>query len=199
MTDNGSMREHVEDYLQRLQRAIASLPRDRLAQLGDSLLRAYRNDKQVFTLGNGGSASLATHMAADLAKNTIGANMRRFRVTSLNDNTSVLTALANDLGYENVFVEQLINLVRAGDLLVVISASGNSPNVLKAMRYAQQQSAEVVALLGFDGGAAAALADNAIVVESFSYGIVEDLHLVVNHILVEHFQARLAQERAWVV
>src|SRR5436305_2109012 len=116
------MDEQAAAYLQGLREAIDTLPVAELTRLGDMLYRAYRNDKQVFTLGNGGSASTASHIAADLAKNTIGPNMRRFRVTSLNDNTAILTALANDLGYENVFSEQLQNLIRAGDLLLAVSA-----------------------------------------------------------------------------
>ncbi len=130
------------------------------------MLRAYRNDKQVFTVGNGGSSSTASHMAADLAKNTIGTNMKRFRITSLSDNASIVTALANDVGYDSVFSEQLVNMIAAGDVLVVISASGNSPNVLKAIHCARLQSAEVVGLLGCDGGAALALVDIPIVVRS---------------------------------
>src|ERR671931_101646 len=140
--------QNVETYLGRLHAAVDALPRDRLTELGEMLYRTYRNGQQVFTLGNGGSASTASHMAADLAKNTIRANMRRFRVLSLNDNHALLTALANDLGYENVFSEQLKNLIRPGDLLIAISASGNSPNVVNAIRYAQSNSAEVVGLLG---------------------------------------------------
>jgi D-sedoheptulose 7-phosphate isomerase len=163
------------------------------------LYRTYRNDKQVFTLGNGGSASTASHIAADLAKNTIGPNMHRFRISSLNDNAAILTALANDLGYENVFSEQLQNLIRPGDLLIAVSASGNSPNVVKAIRYAQSQCAEVVGILGFDGGQAAQMADLAIVVPSHNYGVVEDVHLIINHILVEHFRTKLAEEQPWVV
>jgi D-sedoheptulose 7-phosphate isomerase len=123
--------------------------------------------------------------------------MRRFRITSLNDNAAIVTAIANDIGYEQVFVEQLINLIRAGDVLIAVSASGNSPNIINAIRYAQEQSAHVAALLGFDGGLAAELADNAIVVPSNDFGIVEDLHLAINHILVEHFRDHLAQTEAW--
>jgi D-sedoheptulose 7-phosphate isomerase len=189
----------ADDYVERLGAALASLSRPQLAELGEILGRAHRNGKQVFTVGNGGSSSLASHMAADLGKNTIGPNMRRFRILSLNDNAAIVTALANDLGYENVFSEQLTNLIRAGDVLIVVSASGNSPNIIKAMRYARVQSAEVVALLGFDGGQAAGLADLAIVVPSRDYGIVEDVHLVINHILVEHFRTRLALDLPWVV
>jgi D-sedoheptulose 7-phosphate isomerase len=191
--------ENVDRYLTNLHAAVDALPRDRLAELGEMLYRTYRNGQQVFTLGNGGSASTASHMAADLAKNTIGANMRRFRVLSLNDNQSLLTALANDLGYQNVFSEQLKNLIRAGDLLVALSASGNSPNVINAIHYAQRQCAEVVGILGFQGGEAARLADVAIIVPSDHYGIVEDVHLIINHILVDHFRHRLAEDAGWMV
>ena len=191
------MLTQVDDYLDRLRAAIDGLPRDRLNQLAETLLGAYRNDKQVFTIGNGGSSSTASHLAADLSKNTTGANTRRFRITSLNDNAAIVTAIANDLGYENMFAEQLINLIRPGDVLIAVSASGNSPNIVNAIRYAQQQSAHVAALLGFDGGQAAKLADNAIIVPSSDFGIVEDLHLAINHILVEYFRDYLAQAEAW--
>lgn len=193
------MEEQIQSYLERLRAAIDALPGDRLAELGEMLYRTYSNEKQVFTLGNGGSASTASHIAADLAKNTIGPNMARFRITSLNDNTAILTALANDLGYENVFSEQLQNLIRPGDLLLAVSASGNSANVVKAIRYAQSRCAETVGILGFDGGEAARLVDLAIVVPSFDYGVVEDLHLIINHILVEYFRVKLAEDQAWVV
>ena len=189
---------HVEDYLERLHAAIDALPRERVVALAQTLLGAYHNDKQVFTIGNGGSSSTASHLAADLSKNTTGPNVRRFRITSLNDNAAIVTALANDLGYEHVFSEQLVNLIRAGDVLIAVSASGNSPNIVNAIRYAQQQSAHVEALLGFDGGIAATLADNAIIVPSRDFGIVEDLHLAINHILVEHFRDHLASAPAWV-
>ncbi|MDP8908454.1 MAG: SIS domain-containing protein [Chloroflexota bacterium] len=193
------MQAYIQNYIERLTATIASLPHDRIARLGASLLRAYRNDKQVFTVGNGGSSSTASHMAADLAKNTIGPNMRRFRIASLNENTAIVTALANDLGYEHIFSEQLINVIQPGDVLVAVSASGNSPNVLEAIRLARRENAEVMALLGFDGGEAAKLADNAIVVPSSDYGVVEDVHLVINHMLVEYFQASLAELRPWVL
>lgn len=191
--------QHVTNYVKRLHAAVDALPRADLVTLGDMLFRAYQNGKQVLTLGNGGSGSTASHMTADLAKNTIQANMRRFRVLSLNDNLSLLTALANDTGYDNVFSEQIKNLIQPGDLLVVLSASGNSPNVLEAIRCAQARSAEVAGLLGFGGGEAARVVDLPIVVASSDYGIVEDVHLIINHILVEHFQLRLADNRPWVV
>jgi D-sedoheptulose 7-phosphate isomerase len=194
-----SVSEHARVHLRLLQEALSELPLDELERLSEVLFRAYRNDKQVFTLGNGGSSSTASHMAADLAKNTIGANMHRFRIMCLSDNVSIMTALANDVGYESIFSEQLMNHIRAGDVLLVVSASGNSPNVLKAMRYAQSQSAEVAALLGFDGGTARSLSDIPLVIPSDDYGVVENAHLVVNHILVDYFKKRLMAARPWLV
>ncbi len=187
----------IRGYIDRVIKTLDQMPVDALARLSEMLYRAYSDGKQVFTLGNGGSGSTASHMAADLGKNTIGPNMRRFRIISLNDNIPLLTALSNDLGYENVFAEQLQNLIQPGDVLIVLSGSGRSPNVLGAMEYARSRSAQVAALLGFDGGPAVTLADLSILVESDDYGVIEDAHLIINHILVEHFRRRLADERPW--
>jgi D-sedoheptulose 7-phosphate isomerase len=187
----------IRGYLDRLLKTLDGMPVDAIASLSDLLYRAYSDGKQVFTLGNGGSASTASHMAADLGKNTIGPNMRRFRIMSLNDNIPLLTALSNDLGYENMFAEQLQNLIQPGDVLIVLTGSGKSPNVLRAMEYARSRSAEVAALLGFDGGPAMELADLSVLIDSSDYGVIEDAHLIINHILVEHFRQRLAAEHPW--
>jgi D-sedoheptulose 7-phosphate isomerase len=189
------MKDQIRSYLGRLEAALATIPPDRVEELSARLYRAYQDGKQVFVLGNGGSASTASHMAADLGKNTIGANMRRFRIMSLNDNVPLMTALSNDIGYERMFAEQLVNLIRPGDVLVAISGSGNSPNVLRAIDYARRQCAQVVGLLGFSGGRAVELCDTAIVVDSQDYGVIEDAHLILNHILVEYFRERLHRER----
>jgi len=189
------VKDHLRGYLTRLHAALATISAEQLAELSDRLYRAYQDGKQVFVLGNGGSASTASHMAADLAKNTIGANMRRFRIMSLNDNVPMMTALANDMGYHRLFSEQLMNLIRPGDVLVVISGSGNSPNVLRAIEYARGQCAQIVGLLGFGGGRAMELCDTAIVVDSSDYGVIEDAHLILNHILVEYFRDRLVREK----
>lgn len=189
------MKDHIRSYLGRLEAALATIAPQDVATMSERLYRAYQDGKQVFVFGNGGSASTASHMAADLAKNTIGPNMRRFRIMSLNDNIPLLTALSNDLGYQRVFAEQLMNLIHPGDVLVAISGSGNSLNVMQAIRYARSQSAQVVGLLGFSGGEAAPLCDTAIVVDSSDYGVVEDAHLILNHILVEYFRERLLREQ----
>jgi D-sedoheptulose 7-phosphate isomerase len=190
MTDR-TLRTFVEDYLSRLTATIEAMPVERIEAMGEILVGAYRHGKQVFIIGNGGSAATASHMACDLAKNTISPNRPRFRVLSLNDNMALVSALANDIGYDQVFAEQLVNLIRAGDVLVSISGSGNSPNILRAMRYARERGATNIALLGFDGGAAMALADEYVLVPASDYGIVEDLHMVLDHILTSYFQFRV--------
>lgn len=189
----------IRQYLDRLLTTLSGMPVDSIASLSEMLYRAYSDGKQVFVLGNGGSASTASHMAADLGKNTIGPNMRRFRIMSLNDNIPLLTALSNDLGYENVFAEQLQNLIQPGDMLIALTGSGNSPNVVRAVEYARSRSAQVAALLGCGGGSVAELADLSVLIDSGDYGVIEDAHVVVNHILVEHFRQRLAAEQPWSV
>lgn len=189
----------IRQYLDRLLTTLSGMPVDSIASLSEMLYRAYSDGKQVFVLGNGGSASTASHMAADLGKNTIGPNMRRFRIMSLNDNIPLLTALSNDLGYENVFAEQLQNLIQPGDMLIALTGSGNSLNVVRAVEYARSRSAQVAALLGCGGGSVAELADLSVLIDSSDYGVIEDAHVVVNHILVEHFRQRLAAEQPWSV
>lgn len=189
-----TLHTYVGSYLQRLRATIERMPLDRIERVGEILFRAYEHNKQVFVIGNGGSAATASHMACDLGKNTIGPNQRRFRILSLTDNTPLLTALANDVGYEHIFAEQLVNLISPGDVLIVLTGSGRSPNVLAAMRKARESAATVIALLGFDGGPAQELADELILVPTEDYGLIEDLHMVLNHVLVGYFRERLDQE-----
>jgi D-sedoheptulose 7-phosphate isomerase len=185
------VRSFVVGYVDRLKGAIDQISLERVEAIGETLYRAYRHNKQVFIVGNGGSAATASHMACDLGKNTIAPHRQRFRILSLNDNIPLLSALANDLGYEHVFSEQLKNLVRPGDVLISITASGNSPNIIRAMEYARERGAINVAFLGFDGGKALTLADEHVLVPVRDYGIVEDLHMILDHILTEYFRARL--------
>jgi D-sedoheptulose 7-phosphate isomerase len=189
-----SLRHYVDDYFGRLGALTENVSRESVEVIGETLYRAYCHGKQVFVVGNGGSGATASHMACDLGKNTIGPNMRRFRIMSLNDNVPLLTALANDSGYENVFSEQLVNLIRPGDVLVVLSGSGSSPNIVEAMRYARGRAATIVALVGFDGGEAVALADEHVLVPSDDYGLVEDVHMILVHALTGYFRKRLEFE-----
>ena len=184
-------RNIAQDYVSRLRDLLAELDLDAVAAATAVLLDAYENGHTVFICGNGGSASTASHMAADLGKNTVAAGRPRLRVLSLNDNMAWFSAVANDLGYENVFVEQMGNLLQPRDVLIVLSASGNSLNVVRAAEFAKAHGGRVLALVGFQGGRLRELADVAIHVKCNAYGPVEDVHLVLNHILTEALRQRI--------
>lgn len=143
---------------------------------------AYLADRQIFICGNGGSAGTSNHMVNDLSKGSSVDGKRRLRVIGLADNMSLLTALANDCGYETVFVEQLKNLWNPGDVLIAISASGNSPNVVKAAEFSRKNGGYVIGLVGFTGGKLLELSHSAIHFKSHNYGVVEDAQLMFSHL-----------------
>jgi D-sedoheptulose 7-phosphate isomerase len=169
-------------YISTIATVIDELPVRDVERIVDVLFNAYARNKAILIVGNGGSAATAAHWACDLAKTSVqdrpGAQMRALALTC---NTSVITALANDLGYDMVFAEQVRSVGQPGDVLVVISASGNSPNVVEAAKVARAMGITVVGVLGFGGGAVRTWADVALVVASSDYGPVEDAHMVVGH------------------
>jgi D-sedoheptulose 7-phosphate isomerase len=176
--------ELIQNYLSTLQLTMDQLPRQSIADVIAILQQARVRGSQVFTLGNGGSASTASHFACDLAKNTRQGGFPHFRVIGLTDNMAMFSALANDEGYENVFSEQLASLVRPGDIVIAISASGNSKNVIRAAELAHREGATVVGFTGFDGGTLRQLADFNIHVNSNIIEHVEDIHLMLEHLIV---------------
>lgn len=163
---------------------LAQLDPAALDTILDILERARAERRHIFVFGNGGSASTASHFAADLGKNTVRSHMPRFQITSLNDNMAILTAYANDDGYECVFAEPLITHGEVGDVVIAISASGNSPNVLRAIRAANERGMVTVGMAGMSGGKLAELAQHSIVVPSQSYEHIEDVHLLLCHAIV---------------
>jgi len=177
----------AEEYLNQFKKILESLNLEDLNNIIDSLLKAYRENKQVFVMGNGGSAVLASHFACDLGKGTLqnvyDDNEKRFRVISLTDNIALMTAYSNDLDYEHVFSQQLKNLVNTGDIVMGISASGNSKNVVNAINLAKKNKATTIALLGFDGGKLRDLVDFKIWVNNNNYGMVEDVHSALQHMI----------------
>jgi D-sedoheptulose 7-phosphate isomerase len=183
--DPTSLDYSARDYLEVHGRVLAQLRHREIDQVGVELLRAYEEGRKVYLLGNGGSASLASHFACDLAKGTAtaGGQRRRFQAISLTDNTALLTAWANDTSYDHVFAEQLRNVVRPRDVVVGISASGNSPNVLLALEVAREFEAFNIGLTGFEGGRMKALCDLCVVVPSDNMQIIEDLHVGIAHAL----------------
>jgi D-sedoheptulose 7-phosphate isomerase len=184
-------RNIAQNYVAELRGVLAELDLDAVAAAAAVLLDAYENGRTVFICGNGGSASTASHMAADLGKNTVAAGKPRLRVISLNDNMAWFSALANDLGYDGVFVEQIENLLQPGDVLIAISASGNSPNVVRAAEFAKAHGGRVLALVGFQGGRLRELAHQVVHLKCDDYGPVEDGHLVLNHIFTETLRQRI--------
>lgn len=186
-----------EEYVSGLKQTLDALPWGKVEQVVDLLDEARREGRTVFVFGNGGSASTATHMACDLSKNTAMPGQPRLRCLSLNDNMALFSALGNDCGYENVFAEQLSTLVRAGDVVVAISASGNSPNVLNAVEVAQARGALTVGLSGYAGGKLAGKVDLAIVAQNDCIEQVEDIHLILEHIITSAVRQRV-QNAAFV-
>lgn len=177
----------AEEYLNQFKETLESLDLVDLNNIIDSLLKAYTEDKQVFIMGNGGSAVLASHFACDLSKGTLNDvyddEEKRFRVLSLTDNIALMTAYSNDLGYEHVFSQQLKNLVNTADVVIGISSSGNSKNVINAINLAKKNKATTIALLGFDGGKLRDLVDFKILVNNNNYGMVEDVHSALQHMI----------------
>lgn len=171
-------------YLEYLREILAALDHEQIAAFTEALLDARSRDASIFFLGNGGSAATASHFANDIA---IGSRSweQPFRAVALTDNVAVMTAIANDYGYEHVFTNQLKTQMRDGDVVVGISVSGNSPNVVGAMEWAGDNGATTIGLTGFDGGRVAAIAE--IVVHAPTnpgeYGPAEDVHMVIDHLV----------------
>jgi len=173
----------INAYLFENQRVLDEMPEKQIGQVVSLLFEAWKRRKQVFILGNGGSASTASHMANDLSKATIVAGRSRMRVIALTDNISIITAWANDASYEVIFKEQLENLLQTGDLVIGISASGNSPNVLRAMEFANQQGGVTIGWTGRSGGALGKLVDLCVHCPTDDIGMIESAHLVLDHLV----------------
>lgn len=182
----------ADDYFACLSEVLQRVPRAAIEEIAAVLLQAYQKEKTVFLFGNGGSASLASHFACDLGKGTAPKDGRRkrFRVVALTDNVPTLTAYANDNSYEDIFAEPLLNQVVSGDVVLAISCSGNSPNVLKALKVARQEGAFVIGLTGFEGGRMKTLCDLCLVVPSNNMQLIEDVHLSIAHCIfsIAHHQ-----------
>lgn len=196
MTKSAS--EFARNYLEELKGVLDRLPLDAVDRVAEAIALAHAEERQIFVIGNGGSAATASHMMNDLCKGTLGhkgdATWKRFRVIALTDNVSLMTAWANDTDFNHIFSEPLKNLARIGDLLVAISASGNSPNILAAAEVAKRLGVKVIGLTGFGGGKLAAMADVSFVVPSNGYGPVEDAHMILDHILTGYLYEKLKGE-----
>lgn len=187
----GDTATRLDGYMRKVIRAMAALDRTAVARVVDALLDTDARGGTIYLCGNGGSAATASHMAADLAKGAPTGRITGLRTHSLTDSVPILTAWANDTDFSAVFAEQVRTLVRPGDALIAISASGNSVNVLRAVEQAHAQGAVTIGLTGFGGGRLADIADHVVVVDSGEYGPVEDVHLVLNHAIADAVRAAL--------
>ena len=173
----------IDTYLTELEQVIHHLSRDEVRAAAAALLDNWRARKQLFIMSNGGSAATASHMMNDINKFTRVEGKHRFRCIALTDNVPWMTAVGNDQSYADIFVEQLMSLLQPGDTVLAISASGNSPNIVKAVEYAQANGATVIGFTGRPGGKLAQLADLKVVIPSDRIGQQEDGHMILNHVL----------------
>jgi len=187
--------EYFDDYAAEFTRARKTVELAEFERAAAILLAAYAAGARVFSCGNGGSASIANHLQCDHVKNVRTATDLCPSVMSLSANVELLTAIANDMAYEYVFVYQLQSQARPGDVLVAVSSSGRSPNVVRALTWARDQGLRTIAITGFHGSPARELADAAVHVDCRNYGIVEDLHQSIMHALAQYIrQSRMTAD-----
>jgi len=181
----------ASDYYQETSRAAASIDPDRLAAAAAALGKTIDERRWIYVCGNGGSAAISNHLFCDFVKGIQTDTERRPKVMSLSAHLEMISAIGNDIGYDDVFIYQLRTMAEPGDLLLTISSSGNSENIVRTVEWAKEHGLATVALTGFDGGRSAALADVNLHVDCHNYGIVEDLHQSIMHLLAQY----LRQER----
>ena len=184
----------IQEYIKGLTECLEELSQQNLGEIADMIIDAWRNGNQIFVMGNGGSATTASHFARDLQIGTAVEGKARVRATSLTDNVALITALANDTDYSSIFEEQLISQLGEGDVVIGISASGNSLNVLKAIDYARENGAVTIGFIGFNGGKLKELAHKSIVLSRRDYGQVEGIHLSLAHIISYLVRERMAND-----
>lgn len=188
------MKKHTRDYVSGLITQLESLPSDKIRNLVKEMENTSNKGGFIYIAGNGGSAATASHFVCDIKKTVLGSKdphlkkKGRFRVMSLNDNMPLLTAWANDYTYDEVFSQPLLNLGTSKDMLIVITGSGNSKNILRVLEIAKEIGLRTFGLLGFDGGKAKDLLDDHIIVETEHYGHIEDVHMILVHLITEYIK-----------
>lgn len=198
--NKSTLETYSKDYSNYLKKLLDNLDHSKVQNVFEILENARKNNNKIFVIGNGGSASTSSHVANDFglaALKAKGKNRREpYRVISLTDNNSILTALGNDNGYNNIFLEQLKTLYGKGDIVIAISASGNSENLLNACTWIKENKGICIGWLGFDGGKLKEICNETILIETpqSEYAPVEDMHLIINHILVSWMQYHLSEK-----
>ena len=178
----------INTYFAELEQMLRDISQAHLQNILSLLEDAYRNGHRIFIMGNGGSAATASHFALDLAKNTIMAGAPRVKAISLTDHVPLITAWSNDTAYEHIFAEQLANMIEPGDLVIGISASGNSLNVINALNVAKRSRAATIGLLGAKGGQIKKLVDAYVLAPGQNIEQEEDAHLILAHIITRHMR-----------
>ena len=184
-------RNFIMSYLQTVEGILKHIDPSKLEEIIDVIYKAYSEDRNIFLMGNGGGAATSMHFTCDLNKTAIVPGRRRMRAMSLSDNTSLVTAWANDTNYTNIFGEQLVNFARPGDLVIGFTASGMSVNIVNAIALANELGCETVAFVGFDGGTVGAIAQHVLHIQSTSYQHIEDVHLLLCHVITNALQERV--------
>jgi D-sedoheptulose 7-phosphate isomerase len=193
---------NLKIYAQELQEVLGTLPWDEIVRTVEVLWQCCQRGGRIFTMGNGGHCNTAAHMINDLAKHTVSSDNKqavvaqqfRFRTLCLNDSASFVTGIGNDMGFDQIFSEQVANWAEPGDVVLGISGSGNSKNILKAFEEARKRGATTICFSGFEGGKARDLADLCIVVPCHKMVQVEDVHLIISHMIADELK-RLVQGR----
>jgi phosphoheptose isomerase len=190
-----SAASYFDAYAEEMARAVKSIEPAMVERAATALAAAYLHGARIFSCGNGGSASIANHMQCDHVKGVGTSTDLSPHVVSLSANVELLTAIANDTGYENVFVYQLQAQSEPGDVVVAVSSSGRSPNIVRVLTWAREQGLGTIAITGFDGGPARAIAEVSVHVDCTNYGIVEDLHQAIMHALAQYIrQSRMSAD-----
>lgn len=189
---------YYDDYMSYLAKVAKTVDRSQLKKAAAAFIEAYDRNKTIFFIGNGGSAATASHFCEDLAEVGRKCKKKIFKCISLTDNVPYITAAGNDYGYQHIFTKQMEGHFSENDLLVSISASGNSPNVIEAIKYAKSIGGKTIGLLGFDGGIAYDLCDIPIVAvtNAGEYGPVEDMHLIFDHLITSFLFIQLSKRNA---
>lgn len=183
------MQNFISNYISKLTTLLENVDIKSITNIILKLEEVHSNNGKLYIIGNGGSAATASHMANDLSVGLKLREIRNFNVESLSDNSSICTAIANDIGYENIFYAQLKNKLTKDDLLIAISCSGNSTNIIKAVEYAKGIGTSIVGMTGFEGGKLKEVADINFHINTNKgeYGLVEDMHMILDHIIYSYY------------
>lgn len=187
-------RLNYSEYIQELKKCIEEIDLETLKNIEEKIIETVKQDGNIYLLGNGGNAATATHWVADFSKGIENIDSNKVNMYSLSDNISIVTAYANDISYEDIYYLQLKNKLRKTDLLIILSASGNSKNLVKAISYAKEQNIFCISIIGDFNGEVIKYSDIKLIIKSRNYGIIEDIQLAINHLISQNIRNGEADE-----